>query len=157
FAVLRAVVRDAVDDDELGRAVDREQRVVPRAARVVDALPRRRDEGANIVGPRLAPAPRDDDEPARRIERNERLAAADVPLETLQPKRERSRLRADEADADVAAACSRVDARQVVQAPRRAVVDGVAAAAIATLDDIAVAGERLGRERLGDERARRAG
>ena len=133
FAIVS--VAAAVDDEEVASKIERQQRVVPRAARQIHALPRTCHEAAQRIGSRCRPGSGHDNKEALRRQRHEKLAAELVALDELQLQRQRVRLGAKDVDQRAPAAGRGVDLREVVIALDVAVVDGVVRAA--GFDDLA--------------------
>src|SRR5579871_208107 len=134
-----------IDDEELGCSLERQQRVVPGAGPVVDALAAVAEESADAFGGERA-GWRDNDEEGRGREGDEGLARERMAFHETQTQRKRYRLRAHDADQGPSAGRAHIHRRQVVVAPGRAGIDRIMGPAFG-LDDVAEGGEGGGRQR----------
>ena len=138
-----------IDDDEIAHLVQRDQRMVPDALRVVHALPAARDERANRAFVEIARR-RHHDQISLVVQRQERLAAQRMPFEHLHFERQHAGLPAKQVHERAAVFSFDVDFREIVKADRRAEVDWNLLRAI-EFDDVAETAERSTRQRFDSE------
>src|SRR5687768_5786420 len=127
-----------VHDQEIRTLVEGDQRMMPHAAAVVDALPRHGLETDDVF--RAIARWRDQYQEWARHQRNEQLRAFRMALHQLDLQRELPRLGAHDADSRRAAVLQQIELRHVGVALGKTLVDGVVAA-IADLDHIAIRAE----------------
>src|SRR6185436_16556537 len=126
-----------VYDQEIRTLVEGDQRMMPHAAAVIDALPRHGLEAHDVFWLRPIARWSDQYQEWARRQRNEQLRAFRMPLHQLDLQRELPRFGAHNADIGRAAVFQQVELRHVGIALRKALIDGVVAA-VADLDHIAI-------------------
>ena len=124
--------------------------MVPDAGGVVDALAGLGEEGAEVGRLNRVARRRDDDQEGRGLERHEGLRAERMLLHHRDCQRHGQRAGAEDVDQHMPAFRRHIDAGEVVEAGRRAVIDLEMPRAI-RLDHVAEGGEGGARQRLDRE------
>lgn len=131
---------------EITFAIQRQHRMMPGAAMVVDTLIAAAQEGAQIRARGWRAGGRDHDNIALAMERNESLTAERMAFHQAQMDRQRFGYAADDADRRAAAIGGDVDLSQIAATAAHALVDR--ARVTARRDDVAIGRESISRQWL---------
>src|SRR5258708_6634327 len=145
----------AIDDHEIAHRLEREQRMMPDAARVVHALASAAQKGEGFAGPAIGSVRGHHDQNTDLAHRHEDLAAQGMALDFRHLQGKPHRLAAEHAERCTAALLRYVYFREVVEPHGGAIVDRERVRSVG-LDHVAETGERCAGQHSHRQDARRA-